>query len=166
MTELPWKSNIIAFPLSRKDFINRWLDLDITVSEYISKVLLIVDDNARKVWLKELDSKAKQLCQLKAKGKLSNTIYEIIYTKVCFENQYGLQDYIFTPLVEYIESPRNKTKSALLREYELVEFEKDMNAFLCEFIEIVKFYKETQDKAHKSGALQKTHYQRNHCKIP
>ena len=43
-----------------------------------------------------------------------------------------------------------------MREYELVEFEKDMNAFLYEFIEIVKFYKETQDKAHKSGALQKS----------
>ena len=155
LDELP--CNIVAFPLRRMNFIKKWEDLEFTITEHITKVLLIVNDNACRVWLKELDSKVELLCKLKTKGRISNETYqEEIYERLCFENQLGIPGVIKRPIRAYIQSPRNKSKTALVREYEIVEFESDMNAFLYEFIEIAKFYKEIKGGDYIKGSLQKS----------
>ena len=150
------RAMVAAFALQRANFLQKWEDLTITITEHISKVLLIVDDKAQKVWLKELDSKAQYLSKFKTKGRMSNDTYLYdIYDMLCFEDQIGLGGVISNPIRDYIDSPRNKTKSVLVREYEPIEFETDMNAFLYEFVEIVKFHKEVQKGNYTKGAIQK-----------
>lgn len=135
--------------IDRRAYIQRWESKRLTIFEHIVKVLAIADENNLPKWLKELDTRARELATEVTKGRISNETYQEIIEDYEYTGESQIIGLVNNVIADYCTDPSNKNQNAYIRPFSYI----DINTFFKAFVEAVQDSKENQKGKWLYGTL-------------